>query len=64
MSQGIKHFLENTHDEEVMENFLKRVSDKDLFIIFNLLEFSDKEAKKRWVNIYNNLFKTLDNNNK
>jgi phosphopentomutase len=55
--QGITHFLENTHDEEIMNNFIKRLSGKELFIIFNLLEFSDEEARKRWVNVYNNLLK-------
>jgi hypothetical protein len=63
MNQGIIHFLENAHDEEVMANFLQRLTYKELFTIFNLLELSDKETEKRWINVYNNLLKTLDKNN-
>ena len=53
MKNGIVYVLETTTDETIMCNLLKNMSNNDLFLLFNLVEFLDESVKQRWVSAYN-----------
>lgn len=53
----IAYVLQHTDDERIMRDMFLRMSIDDVFKVFNITEFLDRETEERWLRVYNNLSK-------
>ncbi len=51
--KGVLHFLNNVSSQQVMINFLKRLDNKAMSSLFELLNYTNNEVEQRWIDAYN-----------
>lgn len=57
MRNELIQVLSDVKESEYIINILRNMSNRDLFFLFNLLEYTDNETQDRWLNTYNQLLK-------
>lgn len=57
MKEEIIYALENLKDSNKIKSFLERQSHDSLYDIFTMLDYTDSETQKLWIDSYNNLIK-------
>jgi hypothetical protein len=57
MRNELIQMLSDVKESEYITNILLNMSNRDIFFLFNLLEYADNDTKSRWLNTYNQLVK-------
>jgi hypothetical protein len=57
MRNELIQVLSDVKESEYITNILLNMSNRDIFFLFNLLEYVDNDTKSRWINTYNQLVK-------
>lgn len=52
MKPELIHVLRHVHSEDSMSKMISNFNANDSQTMFNLLDFTDKETERRWIELY------------